>query len=83
MWVFLKLGIEIMLKILDCLIILGVVGDSVMGKIIFFVGVVKILGEDCCMVICIDDYYVFDCVEWVKNGVLVLDFKGNYIDIFG
>jgi phosphoribulokinase len=62
-------------------IILGVVGDSAVGKTTLSKGIAKILGEDRVTVICTDDYHAFDRKERAKNGISALDPKGNYIDI--
>ncbi len=62
-------------------IILGVVGDSAVGKTTLSKGIAKILGEDRVTVICTDDYHAYDRQERAKNGISALDPKGNYIDI--
>ncbi len=62
-------------------IILGVVGDSAVGKTTLSKGVAKILGEDRVTVICTDDYHRYDRAERAKNGISALDPRGNYMDI--
>ena len=68
-------------KKLDRPIILGVVGDSAVGKTTLSRGIARILGEDRVTVICTDDYHAYDRKERAANGISALDPRGNYIDI--
>lgn len=62
-------------------IILGVVGDSAVGKTTLSNGIAEILGKDRVAVICTDDYHKHSRAERAANGVSALDPKGNYVDI--
>ncbi len=68
-------------KTLNRPIILGIVGDSATGKTTLSAGVAKILSEDRCTTICIDDYHRYDRAERRERGVSALDPRANHIDI--
>lgn len=68
-------------KTVDRPIILGIVGDSAVGKSTLSAGIANILGENRCTVICTDDYHSQDREERAESGVSALDPRGNYIDI--
>lgn len=66
---------------IDRPIVLGIVGDSASGKTTLTTGVAKILGENRCTVLCMDDYHRYDRKERADMGISALDPRANYLDI--
>jgi len=62
-------------------IILAIVGDSAAGKSTLTNGLMKILGEDRCTVICTDDYHKYDRKERAESGITPLHPECNYLDV--
>jgi len=60
---------------------LGIVGDSASGKTTLSTGVAKILGENRCTVLCMDDYHRYDRQERAAMGLSALNPRANYLDI--
>ncbi len=68
-------------KKVDRPVILGVVGDSATGKTTLSAGVARILGENRCTVICMDDYHRLDRHQRQKHDISALNPEANYMDI--
>ena len=68
-------------KRVDHPIILGIVGDSALGKTTLSAGVAQILGEEHCSVFCTDDYHRYTRQERNDAGLSALDPRANYIDV--
>ena len=62
-------------------VIIGMVGDSGVGKTTLSKGISKILGENNVAVICTDDYHMYSREERAANGMCPLDPAGNFMDI--
>ncbi|MCB0172544.1 MAG: phosphoribulokinase [Anaerolineae bacterium] len=62
-------------------IILGIVGDSAVGKTTISQGLVKILGQDRVTHFCTDDYHKYDRRERAELGISALHPDCNYLDI--
>ncbi|MCB0165696.1 MAG: phosphoribulokinase [Anaerolineae bacterium] len=62
-------------------IILGIVGDSAVGKTTISQGLVKILGKDRVTHFCTDDYHKYDRRERAELGISALHPDCNYLDI--
>ncbi len=62
-------------------IILGIVGDSAVGKTTITNGLVRLLGADRVTHICTDDYHKYDRYERARLNISVLHPDCNYLDI--
>jgi phosphoribulokinase len=62
-------------------VMLGVVGDSAAGKTTFTEGIVRLLGEERCAVICTDDYHRYDRAERKELDITPLHPECNHTDI--
>lgn len=62
-------------------IILGIVGDSAVGKTTISQGLVKILGKERVTHFCTDDYHKYDRQERAELGISALHPDCNYLDI--
>jgi phosphoribulokinase len=62
-------------------VLIGLVGDSGVGKTTLSKGIIDIIGKENIAVICTDDYHMHTREERKENGVCPLDPAGNYMDI--
>jgi phosphoribulokinase len=62
-------------------IILGVVGDSASGKTTLTRGIVRLLGHEQVMHVCLDDYHRYDRAQRAGMDITPLDPACNYMDV--
>ena len=62
-------------------VIIGIVGDSAAGKTTLAAGLVRVLGPERTVSICVDDYHRFSRRQRAERGVTPHDPACNYMDI--
>lgn len=62
-------------------VMMGIAGDSASGKTTLTQGLVRALGEERCLSICVDDYHKFDRAERRDLAFTPLHPDCNYLDI--
>jgi phosphoribulokinase len=65
----------------DRVVIIGVAGDSGVGKSTFLRRITDLFGEDFVTVICLDDYHCLDRKQRKETGITALDPRANNFDL--
>jgi phosphoribulokinase len=62
-------------------VILGIVGDSAVGKTTLSQGIARILGPEHASILCTDDYHRYNRQQRKELGITPLNAECNYLDI--